>query len=147
MSRTSGIPAGLVRWTTAYFWLHWFYIFQTREWYIGTSDFYNPLARRTSAFNLKFQSLQIFIQIFQGQWVQGLRLVVEGFVVMNAWEYMQTERLLPMALELDVLFPHAQVHCDSKPQEIGLNLHYRITEARATSNAIPISESHKCRRP
>ena len=62
-SRTSGIPAGLVRWTTAYFWfshkLHWLYIFQTSEWYIRTSNFYNPLARRTSAFNLKFRSLNI----------------------------------------------------------------------------------------
>ena len=59
---TSGIPAGLVRWTTAYFWfshnLHWLHIFQTSEWYIQTSDFYNPLARRTGAFNLKFQSLE-----------------------------------------------------------------------------------------
>ena len=55
-SRTSGIPAER---TTVYFWfshkLHWFYIFQTSEWYIRTSDFYNPLARRT--FNLKFRSL------------------------------------------------------------------------------------------
>ena len=42
-SRTSGIPARLVRRTTAYFWfwhkLHWLYIFQTSEWYIRTSDF------------------------------------------------------------------------------------------------------------
>ena len=62
-SRTSGIPVGLVRRTTAYFWfshkLHWLYIFQTSEWYIRTSDFYNPLARRTSAFNLKFRSLTL----------------------------------------------------------------------------------------
>ena len=62
-SRTSGIPAGLVRRTTAYFWfshkLHWLYIFQTSEWYFRTSDFYNPLARRTSVFNLKFWSLEI----------------------------------------------------------------------------------------
>ena len=61
-SQTSGIPAGLVRRTTAYFWfshkLHWLHIFQTSEWYIRTSDFYNPLAQRTSAFNLKFRSLQ-----------------------------------------------------------------------------------------
>ena len=60
-SWTSGIPAGLVRRTTGYFWfshkLYWLYIFQTCEWYIRTSDFYNPLARRTSAFNLKFRSL------------------------------------------------------------------------------------------
>ena len=60
-SRTSGIPAGLVQRATAYFWfshkVHWLDIFQTSEWYIRTSDFYNPLARRTSAFNLKFQSL------------------------------------------------------------------------------------------
>ena len=62
-SQRSGIPAGLVRWTTAYFWFshkhdkwHWVYIFQTCEWYIQTIDFYNPLAWRTSAFNLKFQS-------------------------------------------------------------------------------------------
>ena len=33
------------------------YILQTSEWYIRTSDFYNPLARRTSAFNSKFQTL------------------------------------------------------------------------------------------
>ena len=61
LSRTSGIPAGLVRRTTAYFWfshkLHWLYIFQTSEWYIQTSGFYNPLARWTSAFNLKFRNL------------------------------------------------------------------------------------------
>ena len=61
-SRTSGIPAGLVRRTTAYFWfshkLHWLYIFQTSEWYIQTSDFYDPLAGWTIAFNLKFRSLQ-----------------------------------------------------------------------------------------
>ena len=36
---------------------HWLYIFQTSEWYIQTSDFHNPLAWRTSAFNLKFRSL------------------------------------------------------------------------------------------
>ena len=56
-SPTSGIPAGLVRWMTAYFLfshkLQWPYIFQTSEWYIPTSDFYNPLARLRSAFNLK----------------------------------------------------------------------------------------------
>ena len=61
-SRTSGIPAGLVRRTTAYFWfshkLHWLDVFQTSEWYIRTSDIYNPHARRTSAFNLKFRSLR-----------------------------------------------------------------------------------------
>ena len=60
-SQTSRIPAGLVRRTTAYLWfshkLHWLYIFQTREWCIRTSDFYNPLARRTCAFSLKFRSL------------------------------------------------------------------------------------------
>ena len=60
-SQTSGILAGLVRRMTAYFWfshkLHWFCIFQTSEWYIRTSDFYNPLAQQTSAFNLKFWSL------------------------------------------------------------------------------------------
>ena len=60
-SRTSGIPAGLVRRTTAYFWfshkLHWLYMFQISEWYIRTSDIYNPLARWTSTFNLKFRSL------------------------------------------------------------------------------------------
>ena len=60
-SWTSEIPAGLVRRKTTYFWfshkLHWLYIFQTSEWYIRTSDFYNPLARQTSAFNLKFGSL------------------------------------------------------------------------------------------
>ena len=58
-SWTSGIPAG--RQTTAYFWfshkLHWLYILQTSEWYIRTSDFYNPLARQTTALNLKFSSL------------------------------------------------------------------------------------------
>ena len=62
-SRTSGIPVGLVRRTTVYFWfshkLHWLYIFQTSEWYIRTSDFYNPLARWTSAFNFKFRSLRL----------------------------------------------------------------------------------------
>ena len=60
-SRTSGIHAGLVWRTTAYFWFshkwHWLYIFQTSEWYFRTSDFYNPLARWTSALNLKFRSL------------------------------------------------------------------------------------------
>ena len=60
-SRTSGLPAGLVWWTTRYFWfspkLHWPCIFQTSEWCIRTTDFYNPLARWTSAFNLKFWSL------------------------------------------------------------------------------------------
>ena len=39
-SRTSGIPAGLVR-RTAYFWfshkLHWLCIFQTSEWYIQST--------------------------------------------------------------------------------------------------------------
>ena len=64
-SLTSGIPAGLVRGTTANFRfshkLHWLYIFQTSEWYIRTSDFYNPLARQTSAFNLKFRSLMFQI--------------------------------------------------------------------------------------
>ena len=63
-SQTSGIPAGLVRQTTAYLWfshkLHWLYIFQTSEWYIRTSDFYNPLTGRTSAFNLKVQSLILY---------------------------------------------------------------------------------------
>ena len=68
-SRTSGIPAGLVRRMTAYFWfshkLHqWLYIFQTSEWYIRTSDFYNPLARRTSAFNLKFRSVNNILKQF-----------------------------------------------------------------------------------
>ena len=62
-SRTCGIPAGLVRRTTAQYWfshkLHWLCIFQTSEWYIRTSDLYNPLARRTSAFNLKFRSLRM----------------------------------------------------------------------------------------
>ena len=33
------------------------FIFQTIEWYILTSDFYNPLAWQTSVFNLKFRSL------------------------------------------------------------------------------------------
>ena len=60
-SWTSGIPAWLVRQTAAYFWfshrLHGLYIFQTSECCIRTSDFCNPLARRTSAFNLKFRSL------------------------------------------------------------------------------------------
>ena len=59
-SRTSGIPGGLVHRTAAYFWfsykLHWLYIFQTSEWHIRRSDFYNPLARRASAYNLKFGS-------------------------------------------------------------------------------------------
>ena len=59
--QTSGILAGLFRRTTAYFWFshksHWLCIFQTSELYIQTSDFYNPLAWWTSAFNLKFLSL------------------------------------------------------------------------------------------
>ena len=71
-SRTSGIPAGLVRRTTAYFWfshkLHWLYIFQISEWYIRTNDFYNPLARWTSAFNLKFRSL--YMGIYSLPWRQ-----------------------------------------------------------------------------
>ena len=66
-SQTSGIPARLVQRMTAYFWfshkLHWLCIFQTSEWYIRTSDFYNPLAHWTSAFNLKFRSLPLLYQI------------------------------------------------------------------------------------
>ena len=60
-SWTSGIPAGLVRQTTGHFRFSHFGF-----WYIRTSDFHNPLARRTSAFNLKFRSLQSLCQ--QADW-------------------------------------------------------------------------------
>ena len=55
--------------STAYFWfshkLHLLYIFQTCEWDIRISDFYNPLARL--AFNLKFPSLMTQISGFPEQ--------------------------------------------------------------------------------
>ena len=74
-SRTCGIPAGLVRRTTACFWfshkLHWLCIFQTSEWYIWTIDFYNPLVRRTSAFNLKFWILVRVVTSFQDWLTDG----------------------------------------------------------------------------
>ena len=58
---TSGILVGLVQRKTAYFLLshklHWLCIFQTSEWHIVTSDFHNPFAWWTSAFNLNFRSL------------------------------------------------------------------------------------------
>ena len=74
-SRTSGIPAALVRQMTAYLWFshkwHWFHIFQTSDWYIQTSDFYNPLARRTGCiqFEISKPVLQILIISSRCQWV------------------------------------------------------------------------------
>ena len=73
-SQTSGIPAGLVRRTTAYFWfsyqLHWLYIFQTSEWCIRESDFtiHLPDGQVHSIWNFKAwvfmkQALEPFIEL------------------------------------------------------------------------------------
>ena len=93
-SRTSGIPVGLVRRTTAYFWfshkLHWLYIFQTSEWYIRTSDFYNPLARQTSAFNLKFRSLTLY----------NMHGMLKISIIFHAWHLWKLTVLQTVAFSL-----------------------------------------------
>ena len=87
-SRTSGILAGLVRWMTAYFWfshkLHLLCIFQTSEWYIRISDFYNPLARRSNAFNLKFLSLYGLVDLVMASFQTGLN---QYWLIMNRTHY------------------------------------------------------------
>ena len=63
-SRTSEIPAGLVRRTTAYFWflhkLHWLYIFQTSEWYIFTIHL--PNGQVHSIWNFEAWMLRVFCE-------------------------------------------------------------------------------------
>ena len=87
-SRTSGILAGLVPWVTAYFWfshkLHLLCIFQTSEWYIRISDFYNPLARRSNAFNLKFLSLYGLVDLVMASFQTGLN---QYWLIMNRTHY------------------------------------------------------------
>ena len=46
-------------------------------------------------------------------------LFLDGFVVTNVGTS-------PTAERLDLLFAQAQVHCDSKPQQIGLNHDYEL---------------------
>ena len=113
-SRTSGIPAGLVRQTTAYLWfshkLHWLYIFQTSEWHIRSSDFYNPLARQTSAFNLKFGSLWWLRCCWKLSWF--IRHLSDGLYVFysNLWNL--SSDIWAWPLEISNVSDDFREHCD-----------------------------------
>ena len=114
-SQTSGIPAELVWQMTAYFWfshkLHWLYIFQTSEWYIQTSDFYYPLARWTSAFNLKFQSL-IFILFMVLKYREGRN---RNFLVEVKWDFWSYGEMFVQKEQPMMMLWHGNTCCITGP--------------------------------
>ena len=61
--------------------------------------------------------------------VVGLRPALEGFVVTMHEGACETGSQIPTAQPegFDVLFAQAQVHCDNKPWQIGLNHNYNMT--------------------
>ena len=104
-SRTSGIPAGLIRRTTAYFWfshkLHWLCMFQTRKWYIRANDFYNPLAQWTRALNLKFWNLPTeTVKI----WNEAFILISIPFFLTFSWLFGEFQNFLTH-MKIYWLFP------------------------------------------
>ena len=129
------IPAGLPRRTTAYFWfshkLRWLCIFQTSEWYIRTSDFYDPLAWWTNAFNLKLRSLNTFLNnqgpdsikrwhlisignpIVEIRWSDDRLISTMGFPILVRWHLESGPRsieLLSPVTQTNLIHVHVLTH-------------------------------------